>query len=169
MTDPLTPPVPPATQVPPPGAYRVPVGGYQAPSGGYAAPPPAAPSRTLGALALVASLIAAVVAPVIAGALALRIGMVVPVDELVSQTGDFVIAALSPARTETLWAEVMFWSGTTLGLFAVIGGIIAIVRRRGRGLGIAAVVIAALGPGLFFLAVTIMYGIGNGIAFDPMA
>lgn len=172
MSEPFVPPpVPPAAplpQAPPPGAYRVPVGGYQAPIGGYSAPAATAPSRATGALALVASLIAAVVAPIVAGALALRIGLLVSVNDLVSAAGDFVVAALSPARTETLWAEIMFWLGTALGLFAIVGGIIAVARRRGRGMGIAAIVIAAIGPVLFFLAVTLMFGIGNGIAFGAM-
>lgn len=161
--------VPPVPQAPPPGAYRVPVGGYHAPVGGYAAPAPVRPSRATGALALAAALIATLVTPVIAGVLALRIGLVVAIDELVSAAGELVLAALSPARTETLWAEVMFWLGTALGIFAIIAGIVAVARRRGRGLGIAAIVIAALGPVLFFLAVTLMFGIGNGISFDPMA
>ncbi|MEV7633565.1 hypothetical protein AB0N64_14290 [Microbacterium sp. NPDC089318] len=168
MSEPFVPPVPPAPQAPPPGAYRVPVGGYQAPVGGYAAPPPVAPSRAWGAVSLVAALIAVVVAPIVAGVLALQIGLVVSVDDLVSEAGDFVIAALSPVRTETLWAEIMFWLGTVLGVGAVVGGIVAVARRRGRGMGIAAIVIAAIGPGAFFLAVALMYGIGNGIAFDPI-
>lgn len=169
MSDPsIPPPVPPVPQAPPPGAYRVPVGGYQAPVGGYALPSPLRPSPATGAMSLVAALVAAIVAPVIAGVLALQIGLVVSMDELVSATGELVIAALSPARTQTLWAEIMFWLGTALGLFAIVGGIIAVTRRRGRGMGIAAIVIAALGPGIFFLAVTLMYGVGNGIAFYPM-
>jgi hypothetical protein len=168
MSEPFVPPVPPVPQAPPPGAYRVPVGGYQQPVGGYAAPPPVAPSRTWGAVSLVAALIAAVVSPVVAGVLALQIGLAVPVDDLISDATGFVVAALSPARTETLWAEIMFWLGTVLGIGAIVGGIVAVARRRGRGMGIAAIVIAAIGPGVFFVAVTLMYGIGNGIAFDPI-
>ncbi|MEV7621311.1 hypothetical protein AB0N59_14365 [Microbacterium sp. NPDC089321] len=155
----------PVPQAPPPGAYRVPVGGYHAPIGGYAVPAPVRPSRRTGALALASAIVATLVTPIVAGVLALQIGLLVSVDELVSVTGDVVIAALSPARIETLWAEIMFWLGTALGIFAIVAGIIAIARRRGRGMGIAAIVIAALGPVLFFLAVTLMYGIGNGIAF----
>lgn len=168
MSDPLVPPVPPVPQAPPPGAYRVPVGGFQTPVGGYVVPPPVPPSRALGAAALVASLLAAVVTPLIAGVLALRIGLVVAVDDLVGEAGDLVVSALSPARTETLWAEIVFWLGTALGLFALVAGIIAVARRRGRGMGIAAIVIAALGPAIFFLSVTVLYGIGNGMAFAPM-
>jgi len=139
------------------------------PVGGYTVPAAPKPSRALGATALVASLVASLVLPIVAGALCLQIGMLVPVQELMTDAGEFVVAALSPARTETLWAEICFWAATALGLYAVIGGIVAIVRRRGRGLGIAALVIAALGPAIFFVVVGIMYGIGNGIAFDPMA
>ncbi len=161
-------PAPHSVQALPPGAYRVPVGGYQAPVGGYSAPPAPAPSRALGAMSLAAALIAALVTPAVAGVLALQIGLAVSADDLVDPGGDFVIAALSPVRLQTLWAEIMFWLGTALGLFGVIGGIVAVARRRGRGMGIAAIVIAALGPGIFFLAVTVMYGIGNGVATDPL-
>lgn len=166
---PPVPPVPPVPQAPPPGAYRVPVGGYRMPVGGYAAPSPVRPSRATGALALVAALIATLVAPGLAGVFSLLIGLAVPVEELLSVDGDLVIAALSPVRVETLWAEIIFWLGTALGLFAIVGGIIAVARRRGRGLGIAAIVIAAIGPGIFFVSVSVLYGIGDVISSAPAA
>ena len=66
-----------------------------------------------------------------------------------------LLALLSPVRTLVLWAEIGFWAGTVLGIWALIQGIVAIATRRGRGQGIAAVVIAALGP--------IAYGVAVGI------
>jgi len=167
MTDSFpSPPEPPAPPVAPSGAYGVPVGGYTASVGDYAVPAPPRPPRTLGVLAFVCALLAAVALPVVAGVLALRIGMLVPIDDLITASGDFVIAALAPARTQTLWAEIAFWLATAAGLSAIILGIIAVARRRGRGFGIAALVIAVLGPGVFFLLVTVLYGLGYGLVFD---
>ncbi len=158
-------PVPPAP-APPPGSYAVPVGGYPAAMGAYQVPSAApASSKRTGAFALIASLLAAVVAPIIAGILAVRIGTQVLITDVVSISGEIVYAALSPVRTEVLWVEIVFWVATILGILALVLGIVAIARRRGRGMGIAAVVLAVVGPGGFFLAVSLLYGLGNGIGF----
>lgn len=154
------PPVPP----PPPGAYDVPVGGYQAPAGGYEMPtgtPPA--GRGTGVIALLASLVAAVVAPIVAGVIALQIGMQVPLEALITPTGDVVWSALTPVRTQVLWIEILFWVGTAIGILALVLGIVAAVRRRGRGAGITAIVLAVLGPLGFFLLTSILMGVGNGM------
>lgn len=171
MTEPSFPspgaPVPgPAVPAPPPGAYTVPVGGYQAPAGAYQLPPTAPPaSRRTGAFALAASLLAAVVAPVIAGFVAVRMGMEVLVTDLVTPAGDLRLAALSPVRTPVLWIEIVFWAATALGVIALVLGIVATARRRGRGMGITAIVLAVLGPVGFFLTVSVLYGVGNAIGF----
>ncbi|QOC29143.1 hypothetical protein IC744_01500 [Microbacterium hominis] len=67
---------------------------------------------------------------------------------------DQVLALLSPVRGLVLWAEIGFWAGTVLGLWALVQGIVAITTRRGRGQGIAAVIVAAAGPILYGVAVT---------------
>lgn len=161
-TPPAGAPAPPAA---PPGAFGVPVGGYQPggyPGGGYQVPPNTPPaSRTTGATALILALVAAIVVPVVAAVMAYQIGAVLPnarigIDS--SFTGD--LAVLAPVRTQVLWAEIAFWSGTVLGIVAIVLGIIAAARRRGRGLGITAIVLAALGPFGFFLAVSVLLGIG---------
>lgn len=151
----------------PPGAYGVPVGGYQAPVGGYAVPPATpAKSRSMGAIALVASLVAAIVVPIIAGVIAFQIGTLVPTADLISTANDSNsdLSFLSPARTQVLWAEITFWVGTALGIFALVFGIMATAKRRGRGMGITAIVLSVLGPGIFFVAVSIFMGIGAAVA-----
>lgn len=52
---------------------------------------------------------------------------------------------LTPVRDWVLLAEVTFWVGTVLGVWAVVQGIMAIVQNRGRGLGIAAIAVAVGG------------------------
>ena len=71
-------------------------------------------------------------------------------------------------RDWVLMGEVSFWVGTAIGVWALVQGIIAIVKGRGRGAGIAAVVIAALGPIAFgavvqgFLTAGLAAGTGIG-------
>ena len=164
------PPVPVPPPAAPPGAYGVPVGGYQMPVGGYEVPsdtPPA--SRRTGLLALVAALIAVVVAPIVAGILAVQIGMQVPLESLITVTGDVVWAALTPVRTLVLWVEILFWAATAIGILALALGIVATVRRRGRGAGITAMILAVLGPVVFFLLTSVLLGVGNGMAAVPPA
>jgi hypothetical protein len=139
------------------------VGGYPAGGlGGYQVPPTAPPaSRTTGAVALIAALVAAVVVPVVAAMMAFQIGTILPhanigIDSSLSDD----LSMLTPVRTQVLWAEIAFWSGTVLGVGAIVLGITAVAKRRGRGPGIAAIVLAALGPLGFFLAVSVFLGMG---------
>lgn len=170
---PSAPPVArPAPPVAPPGSYRVPVGGYAAPmsgrAGGYQPPQgdssrgvPAS-SRTTGVVALVLALVAAVVVPIAAGLVAYRIGVLLPGSTRIGVGSSFTddLSVLTPARAQVLWAEILFWTGTALGIAAMVLGIIATARRRGRGPGIAAIVLSALGPFGYFLAVSVFLGIG---------
>ncbi len=166
---PMPPPVAPPPAVPqaPPGAYTVPVGGYQAPVGGFVVPPAEPPaSPVTGIVALIAALVAAVVVPVVGGILAFQIGTLVPTTEI-STTGATDLSVLSPARTQVLWAEIAFWAGTVIGTCAFVLGIVATVKRRGRGQGIAAIVLSALGPALFFGAVFVLLAAGGISAVVP--
>lgn len=155
-------PAPPAA---PPGAYHVPVGGYPVSTGGYPGgyqvPSAPAGSRTTGAVALILALLATIVVPVVAAAIAFQIGSLLP-NTRISVDSSFKddLSMLTPARTQVLWAEITFWTGTVLGIGAIVLGIIATAKRRGRGLGITGMVLAALGPVGFFLAVSIFLGIG---------
>jgi hypothetical protein len=106
-----------------------------------------------GVVALMAALGAAVLAPIGAAIAAFNIGIgagreiaLRPIDI------DFDWSILTPVREWVLLAEMSFWVGTVLGTWAIVQGIVAIVTRRGRGAGIAAVVIGALGVIVFAVA-----------------
>ncbi|WP_454118557.1 hypothetical protein [Microbacterium lacticum] len=160
----------PVSAYPAPGhpASDYPVSGY--PVSGYPGPghpgvvtaPPQTPerSRTLGVVSLVLA-IAAVVGSIAlsaitgfaaaSGAMHHAVGM--SPDGLENLTEQQLLALLSPVRGLVLWAEIGWWAGTVLGIAALALGITAIATRRGRGLGIAAVVIAAAGPIVYALVV----------------
>jgi len=159
---------PPSGSTPPAGSYAPPRG-YAPPAGFPAAsavsvPAPhgprassAAPARrgkAVGVVALVLAITATVGAGVIAGIASFRIGLGAG-REISSRpfTGDFDWTVLTPVRDWVLLGEVSFWAATALGVWALVQGIIAIVTARGRGAGIAAVIIAALGPVGFALMV----------------
>ncbi|WP_363554699.1 hypothetical protein [Microbacterium sp. LWO12-1.2] len=145
----------------PPGAYQVPVGGYAQPAGGYVVPDTAPrKSGLLGVLSLLFSLVAAVVTPIVVGVASYEIGRRIP--EAATRVDDFdSLAWLSPARDQVLWAELSFWTGTILGIVAIVIGILAIVRKQGRGQGIAALIISAVGPVIFFLVVLVALTLGG--------
>ena len=160
---PYPPAYPPAPPAAPPGAYQVPVGGYAAPSGSYAAPDASPkPSEFLGLLALGLSILAAVVMPIIGGVSAFEVGRRIP-QGISGSTGD--LGFLSPARDQVLWTELSFWAGTVLGIAAIVLGIIAIRRKRGRGAGIAALIVAVLGAVIFVVAVFTAFAIGGAAGY----
>lgn len=164
------PPVPapaPAPPAAPPGAYGVPVGGYQVsadgyPGGGYQVPAPTRTApRTTGAVALILALVATIVIPIVAAVLAFQIGALLPNTRItVDSSFSDDLSMLAPARTQVLWAEIAFWSGTALGITAIVLGIIATAKRRGRGLGITGIVLAALGPIAYFVALSVFLTVG---------
>ncbi|WP_240642382.1 hypothetical protein [Microbacterium sulfonylureivorans] len=131
--------------------------GYAPAPGPYAAGPasvrPAsAGGRRLGVVALVVALVATVGAAISVAIAAFSIGLgagreiaMRPID------ADFDWSYLSAVREWVLLAEVTFWLGTALGLWALVQGVIALVKGRGRGAAIAAIVVAALGPVVFFV------------------
>jgi len=117
-------------------------------------------SGTLGTVALLLALAAAVAATAVAAIASVRIGEVAGAAILAGPASEFDWASLAPARGAVLAGEVSFWVGTALGIWALVQGIVAIVQQRGRGQGIAAVVIAALGPAVFSVAVLISISAG---------
>lgn len=156
----------PASPAAPPGAYQVPVGGYADASGAYTAPVSAEKrSGLLGILALVSAGIAALVIPIIAGFTSFEIGRRIP--RGIDTTSPDFFAVLSPARDQVLWTEISFWTGTILGIAAIVLGIIAIRRRQGRGTGIAAIVVAAIAPVIFWVVVGVMLPAGTAAGFLP--
>lgn len=143
---------PPASAYSPPPGYAPPAGFGGTPGAAPAMSPSAAPAParrrgTLGLVALGLALIATVGANLLAAFAAFNIGLGAGREiSARTATGDFDWSILSPVRDWVLMGEIAFWAGTALGLWALIQGVVAIVTSRGRGAGIAAVIIAALGP-----------------------
>ncbi|MCI1019443.1 hypothetical protein HWD99_12475 [Microbacterium sp. C5A9] len=122
-------------------------------------------SSLLGILALVFAIAAAVVIPIIGGIVGFEIGTRLP-SGLDTNDPD-LLTILSPARDQVLWAEIAFWTGTVLGIAAIVAGIIAIRRKQGRGAGIAAIVVAVLGPIVFWVGIVIALSAGTASGFLP--
>ncbi|MBS1907109.1 MAG: hypothetical protein JST33_11210 [Actinobacteria bacterium] len=158
--------------VPEPPAYAAPPGAFAGPAGGYAASAPYLPTERpargagLGRVALLLALLATVVLTIVGAVLAWQIGHGVGSStdlttlEKSLSAGD--LAILTPVRDLVLWAEITSWAATTLGIWALVQGIVAIAKRRGRGPGIAAVVIAVLGPFVYFLVGYLTFAIALG-------
>ncbi len=159
----LPPPVPPPPPAPPAGStgFAAPYAVPRHPQFGAALEAPAAPRRTLGLVAMCLGLAAALVPWIVAAVAAFQIGLGAGkgIAELPAQTQPD-LSALSGVRDWVLLAEVAFWAGTALGVWALVQGIVAIVQRRGRAPGIVAIVAAALGAVLF--AVATVVGIAAG-------
>ena len=154
-----TPPMP--TYQAPPGAYPAPIGGYAASAGPYApSGPPPQKSPTLGIVAFALSVVAAVVAPLLVGIAGYQIGFTLPsVMSSISSTTDD-LSFLSPVRDQVLMGELSFWGGTVAGIAAVVLGIVAIVKRKGRGWAITALIVGVVAPAIFFVVLSVMIGIG---------
>lgn len=118
--------------------------------------------RPLGALALVLSVIAGLVAPAVAGFAAFRVARGAG-SEFVARGGQSVDwRLLSPVRDLVLVAEIAFWAGAALGVAAFVLGIVAVSTDRGRGAGIAAIVVSVLAPIVFALLVGVALAAGVG-------
>lgn len=124
-----------------------------------ALPPPASASRGRGwgIVALVAALAALVIAAVVGGTAGFTVGIGIG-HEMATRpiSSDLDLSYLTPVRDAVLWVEVAFWTGTALGLWGLIQGIVAVVGNRGRGAGIGAIVVAVLGP---FVFASVLYGV----------
>ncbi|MBF4563238.1 hypothetical protein ITJ43_13975 [Microbacterium sp. VKM Ac-2870] len=79
---------------------------------------------------------------------------------------DEALALLSPVRGLVLWAEIGFWAGALLGIWAIVQGIVATATRRGRGPGVGAIVLAAVGPIVYGVAVTIAVLAGMAVGMQ---
>jgi hypothetical protein len=132
----------------------------------------AAPTRrssALGVVALALALVATIGASIMGAIASYRIGLGAG-REITARAfdADFDWSILTPVRDWVLLGEVSFWAGTALGVWALVQGTVAIVTARGRGAGIAAVIVAALGPIAFgavvqgFLTAGLTAGTGMG-------
>lgn len=119
-------------------------------------------------MALIAALGAAVLAPIGGAVAAFNIGLGTGQEIALGPMDiDFDWSVLTPVRDWVLLAEISFWTGTVLGVWAIVQGIIAVVTHRGRRAGIAAVAVAVLGAIIFGAAVqgflTLGFASGSGI------
>lgn len=127
----------------------------------YGAPPQRRGTSALGVVALVLALAAAIVASLVAAVAGYFVGAGTAQEFVVSPSGpDLDWRLLTPVRDWVLVGEIAFWIGTALGVWALVQGIVAIAKAGGRGAGIAAVVIAGLGPIVFFLGLQLGLAIG---------
>lgn len=122
---------------------------------------PVARGPLLGIVALAVGLVAAIAAP-IAGAIAaypvgIEIGRALGLDPATDLSD---LSVFTPVRDWVLVGELSFWIGTALGVWAIVQGVVAIVKRAGRGAGIGAVVVAVLGPVVFAIAVFATFSVG---------
>lgn len=166
-------PVPPAPGYAAPG-YAAPPGALGGPAGGYGTPFSPAPAEPrgsgLGITALILALVAAVLCTIIGSWAAYEIGRGIDLDRAIAQYGGTPgMEIFTPVREVVLWAELSFWAGTLIGITALVLGIVAVVKRRGRGAGIAAIIIAAVGPVIFGIAVFFIFSIGTVEAVGGIA
>ncbi len=163
--DPQGPSTPPPAYQPPAGS--APAGSYAPPPSGDVAPRTKGPAR-LGIIAFAASVAAAVIGSIIAFIAGMQTGALAQYAEVSDGGSTTDVSALPPEGQQLLvsagvLAFVAFAVWGALALWGLIQGIIAAVKNRGRGWGIAAIIIAVLGVG----AVSLFYGIGVAAGVAP--
>lgn len=150
----------PAPTFAPPHGYALPPQGY-----GPFAPPPQPPRPAggsgVGVVAFALAVTAALGATILGAVAGYRIGLGTGRGIVLNPAGvDFDWSILTPVRESVLLGEIAFWAGTMLGIWALVQGTVAIIRNRGRGWGIAAVVIAVIGPIAFAAGVQVLLAAG---------
>lgn len=126
------------------------------------APPP---SAALGRVALLLALLALVGGTVVLGVCCFLVGVQAGRTDFTAAT-EFDWSLLTPVRDAVLAGEITAWVATALGIWALVQGIVAIARRRGRGTGIAAVVITAAAPVIVATTAVIGFSIGMAVGLD---
>lgn len=171
------PAAPGASQPPaaPPAGTNYPAPSSSTPAGSYAPPPvddrgrkPKGPSG-LGLVAFIAALAGAVIGAILAFMAGSQFGNLAQYAEVQPDGSWSLDANTVPAEGQQVavnaalltFAAFAVWG--ILALWGLIQGIVAAVRNRGRGWGIAAIVIAVLGVG----AVATFYGIGVAAGVAP--
>jgi len=103
------------------------------------------------------------VAPAVGGFAAFRSARGTAPGLATMSSNGFDWRVLSPVRDLVLLGEVAFWTGTAIGITALVLGIVAVVRRSGRGAGIAGLVLSVLGPVIFgvLTAIAIVAGLAT--------
>ncbi len=169
----------PAPGYPPQAGYPQPAPGYPQPAyppQGYAMPPHMAPGwapqappkgpRTLGLVALLGAAVGILIASVLAVVASVNLGpSVMHMIDNVSADGDLDLTYLSSVRGWVLVGELSFWFATAVGIWAIVQGGIATAKRRGRGWGVAAIIVGATGPFLFvgLAGFSLLYAMGSAL------
>lgn len=162
---------PPPTAAPASPPAAAPAGHPVQPEPGYAPPVADAPEKTknpktLGLVAFIVALIAVIVGSVLTYLGGLQLG---PIAQYADTTTGTVDAADIPADAQqaALAGGALVVAGfvamAVLALWALIQGIIAAAKNRGRGWGIAAIVIAVLSA----IPVSIFLGVGTAAGLAP--
>ncbi|MBN9179258.1 hypothetical protein [Microbacterium sp.] len=133
--------------------------------GAYAPPTAERRGPGLGITAMVVALVAVPLAVGAAAVIGFRVGLGAGKEIAARPFGTtFDLSVLTPVRYDVLAGEIVFWTATALGVWALAQGIVALATARGRGPALIAVVVAALGPILFVgaAAVFVQAGMGAG-------
>ena len=161
MPPPEPQPTPPQTAYPPypgqPYLAQNPTQAYPAqpypgqyPAQYYAGPPQQ--GKTLGVVAFVAGLVALVGSPIISVVVGAVLGHLLPPGSGFAQGFAAGSNTHDPATVGAgLLIVVQFVVGSGLGIWALVQGIIAVRKRRGRTFGIMAIVFAGVAPILSFI------------------
>jgi hypothetical protein len=155
-----TPPPPEPYNAPPTTRAEAAQSGYSAPPAAYAAPTPAETSRPtgsnrLGLIAFVVSLLGIVIGAILATLGGIQSGSLAQFAEYSNGTATIDPETLPDAANQIAIAAgalsvsaFLVWG--VLALWGFIQGIIAAVKNRGRGWGIAAIILAVIGGGIVF-------------------
>lgn len=168
-----TPPPPEPHNPPPATRAEAAQNGYAAPPAAYAAP--ASPTRSkgsnrLGLIAFVASLLAVVIGSILAFFGGIQSGSLAQFAGAIDSNGNVESGALPASANQIALAAgalsvAAFLVWGAFALWGLIQGIIAGVKNRGRGWGIAAIVLSVVGGGIVF----VFFVVGAGIGAAPYA
>ena len=162
-----TPPPPEPYDTPPTTRAEAAQSGYSAPPAAYAAPAPAATARPkgsnrLGLIAFVVSLVAIVIGSLLAALGGIQSGSLAQFADYSGGTATIDPGMLPESANQTAIAAGVltvsaFLAWGVLALWGFIQGIVAAVKNRGRGWGIAAIILSVIGGGIV-LAVFVIAG-----------
>lgn len=154
-----TPPPPEPYNTPPTTRAEAAQSGYSAPPAAFGAPAADTSrpknSNRLGLIAFVVSLLAIVIGSILAGIGGMQSGSLAQYADYSGGTATIDAGTLPDSASQTaIAAGVLTVSGFlvwgVLALWGFIQGIIAAVKNRGRGWGIAAIVLSVIGGGIVF-------------------
>ncbi|MGC0370341.1 hypothetical protein [Microbacterium sp. SLBN-111] len=169
-------PPPPEPYNPPPATraeaaqsgYAASPAGYSAPPAAYGAPAPGARpkgSSRLGLIAFVAALLGIIIGSILATIGGMQTGSLTQYADYTTGTGTLDYDSVPPSAQQMgiaagLLTIAAFLVWGAFALWGFIQGIVATVKNRGRGWGIAAIVLAVIGGGIVLIFLTVGVGVG---------